>query len=365
MLPFAALSFIIFLSIVVVAPPTAQEVVAESSDNAVTNTAPSSSSSSQTPSLTDTLNRMDSSLALPYSSSSTSSGNGDESVEARRLRPALRSLENDFEGGGRLWHHWKLFDGKKNWKHAKEGRGKRTWNKAKGDEKKRGWNLLKQHGWNHGKFSPKETYPVDEVAEDGKDMILVEPAAAVSPFWPMSEDTHSKLFAKGDINPKYWDQCLTDPDALAGNWQIDVSRSDNPSFMLAALGLDRRARRIVAIHASIIRMTILSKKPVHQPRINMAMYLPMGIVKQATVTFNGKTVTQRDNRLGEWKTLPFFVKGRAMQRRVNNRGVFYDVRCALPADPTGRISGKVMLVRWTYVSRGRSPIVVNRWLRKL
>eukprot|EP00922_Rhytidocystis_sp_ex-Travisia-forbesii_P054598 GHVS01080906.1.p1 GENE.GHVS01080906.1~~GHVS01080906.1.p1 ORF type:complete len:659 (+),score=118.53 GHVS01080906.1:480-2456(+) len=182
-------------------------------------------------------------------------------------------------------------------------------------------------------------------------------------FWPMTEEMYRTDFGQGDISEDLWEQCLTDPTQMQGSWQVQLNRSDSISPILAELGLGRMKRTIVAAYPSIVKMNVLSHDPAHQPKIHIVTQLPMGITKQATIEFNGQSVTQPDSDTGAWETLPYYVNGRAMQRRVNARGVMFDVRCAFPSDPAGVIPGKVMLFQWTFIPNGKPPLVSRRWLQ--
>eukprot|EP00922_Rhytidocystis_sp_ex-Travisia-forbesii_P018891 GHVS01028048.1.p1 GENE.GHVS01028048.1~~GHVS01028048.1.p1 ORF type:complete len:344 (+),score=40.12 GHVS01028048.1:101-1132(+) len=271
--------------------------------------------------------------------------------QAARGSPLARSLT----GGLGAWQRWKR---------ARIERRTENERKHAGHLNSHG-RLFDLSGWFSKSDFPTEVlddWQTDD--EEEEEEAKVEPAGT-NPFWPMSEKLYKKNFARGDISKSLWDKCLTDPKDLAGTWQIDVGRSDSPNALLAALGISRRARRVVSTYPSTVIMSLRSRKPAHQPTMNIVTYLPMGVTKQVTVKFNGKRVTQQDSNTGPWKTVPYFVNGRAMQRRVSPRGVMYDVRCALPSDPAGRIRGNVMLFKWTFVPKGRGPIVAHRWMRKL
>eukprot|EP00922_Rhytidocystis_sp_ex-Travisia-forbesii_P049089 GHVS01073084.1.p1 GENE.GHVS01073084.1~~GHVS01073084.1.p1 ORF type:complete len:591 (+),score=133.74 GHVS01073084.1:567-2339(+) len=202
----------------------------------------------------------------------------------------------------------------------------------------------------------------DEVVVSTASLSEDEPLAA-SPYWPLDEGTYQTDFVAGDISENLRDQCLTDPMELQGNWQVQLSQSDSISPILAELGFGRMKRTIVAAYPSIVKMSVLSTEPSHQPKIHMVTHLPMGITKQATIEFNGNEVTQPDSDTGAWTTVPYYVNGRAMQRRVNPKGVMFDVRCTFAADPAGVIPGKVMLFQWTFIPRGKAAVVSRRWLQ--
>eukprot|EP00922_Rhytidocystis_sp_ex-Travisia-forbesii_P056541 GHVS01083682.1.p1 GENE.GHVS01083682.1~~GHVS01083682.1.p1 ORF type:complete len:600 (-),score=92.99 GHVS01083682.1:429-2228(-) len=189
------------------------------------------------------------------------------------------------------------------------------------------------------------------------------PVSPLSLFWPIDEAVYRMDFTAGDISESLWDQCITDPRGMQGSWQVQLARSDSISPILEGLGVGRMKRSIVAAYPSVVKMSVLSSEPSHQPTIHMVTHLPMGITKQATIDFNGEEVTQADGDTGAWQTVPYFVRGRAMQRRVNAKGVMFDVRCALPSDPAGVIPGKVMLFQWTFIPHGKAPLVARRWLQ--
>eukprot|EP00922_Rhytidocystis_sp_ex-Travisia-forbesii_P056543 GHVS01083685.1.p1 GENE.GHVS01083685.1~~GHVS01083685.1.p1 ORF type:complete len:625 (-),score=108.12 GHVS01083685.1:451-2325(-) len=217
----------------------------------------------------------------------------------------------------------------------------------------------------HGLFDWPSWFeePADDVSlidvVTAKDM----PVGPLSLFWPMDEALYRMDFTAGDISESLWDQCITDPRGMQGSWQVQLARSDSISPILEGLGVGRMKRSIVAAYPSVVKMSVLSSEPSHQPTIHMVTHLPMGITKQATIDFNGEEVTQADGDTGAWQTVPYFVRGRAMQRRVNSRGVMFDVRCALPSDPAGVIPGKVMLFQWTFIPHGKAPLVARRWLQ--
>eukprot|EP00922_Rhytidocystis_sp_ex-Travisia-forbesii_P037979 GHVS01056548.1.p1 GENE.GHVS01056548.1~~GHVS01056548.1.p1 ORF type:complete len:615 (-),score=130.43 GHVS01056548.1:385-2229(-) len=209
-----------------------------------------------------------------------------------------------------------------------------------------------------------ESPATDVVSVDGgsEDVISSSEDEVTSPYWPMAKEMYTTDFIQGDISDSLWDQCLTDPNEMQGSWQVQLGQSDSISPILAELGFGMMKRSVVAAYPSIVKMSVLSSDPVHQPTVHMVTHLPMGITKQATIEFNGEEVNQPDGDTGAWQTVPYFVRGRAMQRRVNPKGVMFDVRCAFPADPAGVIPGKVMLFQWTFIPKGKAALVARRWL---